>query len=156
MYDGRCRGMQKGLVACRQWHRNQDNQLVTADAVYIVRDPQLCPNKANSWPLVSTGLTMSSMAAPAPAGNRACTYVFMMSHHTLVGCHACAVWQNNSTHLPIFIGHAHASGSVWSDQNLCLMDVCCRCHGDQRSHIWMIAFRHRSCARMYCLWLEAQ
>ena len=54
--------------ACRQWHRNQDNELVTADAVYIVRDPQLCPNKANSWPLVPSGLTMSSMAAPAPAG----------------------------------------------------------------------------------------
>lgn len=57
-------------VACRQWHRNQDNQLVTADAVYLVRDPQLCPNKANSWPLLPNGLTMSSATAPAPAGKR--------------------------------------------------------------------------------------
>ncbi|KAL3151843.1 hypothetical protein ABBQ38_012808 [Trebouxia sp. C0009 RCD-2024] len=56
-------------TALWQWHRNQDNELVTADAVYIVRDPQLCPNKANSWPLVPNGLTMSSEAAPAPAGS---------------------------------------------------------------------------------------
>lgn len=147
--------MQKGLVVCRQWHRNQDNQLVTADAVYIVRDPQLCPNKANSWPLVSTGLTMSSMAAPASAGNHDCTYVLMMSHHTLVGYHACAVLQ---THAPISVGHACIRFHV-ADQNMCLIDVLrymCRCHQDQCSHIWMIAFLHRSCARMYCLRLGAQ
>ena len=52
---------------------------MTADAVYIVRDPQLCPNKANSWPLVSSGLTMSSMAAPAPAGSHDCTC--MLTYH---------------------------------------------------------------------------
>lgn len=58
-------------TALWQWHRNQDNELVTADAVYIVRNTALCPNKANSWPLVSGGLTELTTAAPAPAGDTA-------------------------------------------------------------------------------------
>ena len=41
---------------CRQWHRNQDNELVTADAVYLVRNTALCPNKANMWPIVTMGV----------------------------------------------------------------------------------------------------
>lgn len=52
----------------RQWHRNQDNNLVTADSVYIVRNPAYCANLANSWPLVSAPLNQMNSAAPAPAG----------------------------------------------------------------------------------------
>ena len=46
--------------------------MVTADSVYIVRDPVSCPNKANSWPLVSAPLVQEGMATPAPAGQHAC------------------------------------------------------------------------------------
>ncbi|DBA94256.1 TPA: hypothetical protein ACH3X1_001874 [Trebouxia sp. C0004] len=56
-------------TALWQWHRNQDNNLVTADAVYIVRNTALCPNKANNWPIVTTGLVPTTEAAPAPAGD---------------------------------------------------------------------------------------
>ncbi len=41
---------------------------MTADAVYIVRNTALCPNKANSWPIVTTGLVPTAESAPAPAG----------------------------------------------------------------------------------------
>ena len=61
------------VCVCRQWHRNQDNNLVTADAVYIVRNPALCPNKANTWPIVTTGLVATAESAPAPAGTTIAT-----------------------------------------------------------------------------------
>ena len=41
---------------------------MTADAVYIVRNTALCPNKANNWPIVTTGLVATAESAPAPAG----------------------------------------------------------------------------------------
>lgn len=46
---------------------------MTADAVYIVRNPALCPNKANTWPIVTTGLVSTAESAPAPAGTTIAT-----------------------------------------------------------------------------------
>ena len=42
---------------------------MTADAVYLVRNTALCPNKANMWPIVTSGLVELTTSAPAPAGN---------------------------------------------------------------------------------------
>ena len=40
---------------------------MTADSVYVVRNPAYCANLANSWPLVSAPLNQMNSAAPAPA-----------------------------------------------------------------------------------------
>ena len=37
----------------RQWRRNQDSNMVTADSVYITRDTKACPNKATYAPYSS-------------------------------------------------------------------------------------------------------
>lgn len=73
-------------MACRQWHRNQDNNKVTADSVYIVRDTANCPNVRNSWPLVSAPLVEENTAAPAPAGVQA-----PLSCCAMLCCAPCAV-----------------------------------------------------------------
>jgi len=38
-----------------------------------VRNPALCPNKANTWPIVTTGLVSTAESAPAPAGTTIAT-----------------------------------------------------------------------------------
>ncbi len=89
------------LFVRRQWHRNQDNELVTADAVYIVRNTALCPNKANSWPIASGGLVEETTAAPAPAGN--CPA--LLCHAMILLCDVAASWRQQTTykHMPCYI-----------------------------------------------------
>ena len=54
------------MVVCRQWHRNQDSEMVAVDQTYIIRNTTQCPNKMGAQAYrtgMVGGLTMSTATA---------------------------------------------------------------------------------------------
>ena len=50
----------------RQWHRNQDSEMIAVDSTYIIRNTTLCPNKMGAQAYrtgMMPGLTMSTATA---------------------------------------------------------------------------------------------
>ncbi len=134
-------GRNLSVCVCRQWHRNQDNNLVTADAVYIVRNPALCPNKANTWPIVTTGLVPTAESAPAPAGDTIATLlspVLLCSYDS--GC-----WE---AYLNLFCS-CHSCLSIYCCWGVYLR-LYCMCSGCGCVNGFREAYLHLYCACSSC------
>ena len=54
------------FLGSRQWHRNQDSEMVAVDSTYIIRNTTQCPNKMGAQAYrtgMMPGLTMSTATA---------------------------------------------------------------------------------------------